>query len=345
VRLKKSHLLLLTISITLTIAVPLVVGGLGQFKLLSRLSWSSATALLFLIFVSWASNALRLRLLLGTTGRRLGFWEGTMITISAEFAGNTTPGAVGLPLTYAFLLHKLKLSFGGSMGMVSLIILADVIFYGTLMPLAAVFLFIEKTPHTSRMVVMVAFAVIGGSFILWVLIRYYRPVCLHVCRQMGRVRWFASRRYRLARTTVDYLRALRVLRGMPWSRRVGLYLVTLGYWVPRYMLLVVVIAAVGETTVPFTYLFLMQGLLNLGGQLIILPGGAGGVDMAYFVLMSPYLSPQTIGLTLILWRVYTYYLCLVVGAPIFLLKTGEAARDLLSKRRSEKPAFVHPGDQ
>ena len=332
-RLKKSHLLLLTVSITLTLAVPLVVGGLGQFRLLGRLSWASAAALVFIILVSWTSNALRLRLLLRAMGRRLGFAEGTLITIAAEFAGNATPGAVGLPVTYTFLLHKLKLSFGGAMGMVSVIILADVIYYGTLMPFAAVVLFFEKTPHTSRMAAVVAVVVIGGSFILWALFRYYRPACRYVGRQMGRVRWLASRRYRLARMTVDYLRALRILRSMSWPQRVGLYLVTLGYWVPRYTLLVVVIATVGKTAVPFTYIFLLQGLLNLGGQLVVLPGGAGGVDVAYSVLMSPYLSPQTIGLTLILWRVYTYYLYLAVGAPIFFFKTGEAARDLLSKRR------------
>jgi uncharacterized protein (TIRG00374 family) len=333
VRLKRSHLFLLTLSITLTLAVPLVIGGLGQFKLLGRLSWASATALMLIILVSWAANALRLRLLLRAMGRKIGFGEGTLITIAAEFAGNATPGAVGLPVTYTFLLRKLKLTFGGAMGMVSVIILADVLYYGTLMPFAAFVLFFERTPHTSRLVALVAVVVIGGCLILWALLKYYRPVCRHVGRQMGRVRWLASRRYRLGRMTVEYLRAMRILRSMSWSQRVGLYLVTLGYWVPRYTLLVVVIGTVGKTVVPFTYIFLMQGLLNLGGQIIFLPGGAGGVDAAYSVLMSPYLTPQTIGLTLILWRVYTYYLYLAVGAPIFLLKTGEAARALLSKRK------------
>jgi uncharacterized protein (TIRG00374 family) len=333
VHFKKSHLLLLTVSITLTLAVPLFIGGVGQFRLLSRLSWTWAMALTLIILVSWASNALRLRLLLGAMGRQIGFGEGTLITIAAEFAGNATPGAVGLPVTYAFLLRKLSLSFGEAMGMVSMIVLADVLYYATLMPLAAVALFFEKTPHSSRIAAVMAVVVIGGSFILWALVRYYRPVCGYIGRQMGRAEWLASRRYRLARMTVDYLRALRILRSMSWLQRVGLYLLTLGYWVPRYTILVVVIVAVGKTAVPFTYIFLMQGLLNLGGQLIVLPGGAGGVDVAYSVFMSPYLSPQTIGLSLILWRVYTYYLYLAAGAPIFLLKTGEAAHDLLSKRR------------
>jgi len=287
---------------------------------------------MLIVLVSWVFNAVRLRLLLRSMGRHVTYGEGALITIAAEFAGNATPGAVGLPATYTFLLRKLQLSFGSAMGLVSVIVLADVVYYGTLMPFAAFLLFFEGAPHTSRMVATVAVVVAGGSGILWTLVRYYRPVCRFIGRQMGRVKWLAARRYRLARMTVEYLRALRIVRGMSWSERVGLYLVTLGYWVPRYALLVVVIAVVGRTAVPFTYVFLMQGLLNLGGQLILMPGGGGGVDVAYSVFMSPYLNAQTIALTLILWRAYTYYLYLAVGAPIFLWKTGEAARDLLGNR-------------
>jgi uncharacterized protein (TIRG00374 family) len=333
VRLKKSYAFLLAVSIVLTMAVPLVLGGLDQFRLLSRLSWWAIVALVLIILVSWVFNAVRLRLLMGTMGWKIGMGESGLITIAAEFAGNSTPGAVGMPVTYTFLLRKRKITFGSAMGMISVIVLFDVLFFGTLMPLAAIALLFEKSPETtSRMVAVVTVVVMGGSLLLWAGSRYYRPVCRFVGHHMARWDWLARRRYRLARMTVEFLRALRIFRTMSWTQRLGLYLVTMGYWMPRYAVLAVVISIVGKKVVPFSYVFLMQGLLNLGGQVFILPGGGGGVDVAYSVLMSPYLAPEMIAFTLIAWRVYTFYLHLIVGGPIFLLKTGEAARELLGKR-------------
>lgn len=331
-RLKKSYMFLLMASILLMLAVPLVFGGFDQFKLLNRISWKLALIVLVIIAVSWTFNAARLRLLLRAMDRPIDMGEGALITIAGEFAGNATPGAIGLPVTYTFLLRKLKLSFGSAMGMVSVIVLMDVIFYGTLMPLAAVILFFEKAPHTSRMAAIIAVLVIGASITLWALFKYYPAVCSFIGRWMDRVKWLAPYRLRLRRMFVDYIRALRLLRRISWRQRIGLYVVTIGYWMPRYLLLVVLILTVGQKAVPFTYLFLLQGLLNLGGQIIIMPGGGGGVDVAYSFFMRPYLSPQAIGLTLLLWRACTYYLYLLLGAPVFFYKTGKIARELLNRK-------------
>ena len=330
-RMKKSFMFLLTASILLMLAVPLIFGGFDQFRLLNRISWEVALTVILIIAVSWTFNALRLRFLLGIMDRPINMGEGAMITIAGEFAGNATPGAIGLPVTYTFLLRKLKFSFGSAMGMVSVIVLMDVIFYGTLMPLAAFILLFEKAPHTTRMALIIAVLVIGASFILWALFRYYRGVCRTIGGLMDRVKWLSPHRRRLRRMFVDYIRALRLLRRISWKQRIGLYMVTIGYWMPRYLLLIVLIMTVGQKTVPFTYVFLMQGLLNLGGQIIIMPGGGGGVDVAYSFFMSPYLSAQAVGLTLILWRICTYYLYLLLGAPVFFYKTGKVARDLLAR--------------
>ena len=329
-RMKKSYMFLLTVSILLTLAVPLILGGVEQFSLLDRISWDIALIVLLIISVSWIFNALRLRLLLGAMDRPVDLGEGALISIAGEFAGNATPGAIGLPVTYTFLLRNLKLSFGSAMGMISVIVLMDVIFFGTMMPLASVILLFNRGPHSSRMAAIIAILVIGASVILWALFRYYPAACRHIGRQMERVKWLARYRHPLRRIFVDYIRALRMLRRMSWRQRAGIFVTTVGYWMPRYLLLAILIITVGQKKVPFTYLFLAQGLLNLGGQIIIIPGGGGGVDLAYSFFMSPYLSPQAIGLTLIMWRACTYYLYLLLGAPVFFYKTGKVAHDLLN---------------
>ena len=87
---------------------------------------------------------------------------------------------------------------------------------------------------------------------------------------------------------------------------------------PRYLVMVVVIYLVGAY-VPLAYLLIVQGLLNMGGQILGLPGGGGTEDAAYAALLSPYLSAQPLAFSLLVWRTYNFYWCLILGAPIFLI--------------------------
>src|SRR5512143_150176 len=97
---RKKWLLLLLVSLGLSLAAPLVLGGLSQFRLLHRLTIGAVLLLTFLKIVSWAFNALRTQFLLSFAGRPVGFLNAASITISAEFAGVTTPAGVGMAATY-----------------------------------------------------------------------------------------------------------------------------------------------------------------------------------------------------------------------------------------------------
>jgi uncharacterized membrane protein YbhN (UPF0104 family) len=57
---------------------------------------------------------------------------------------------------------------------------------------------------------------------------------------------------------------------MSWQQLAKLYLITLGFWVPRYLVLVVVVY---RASIPFFYLMLVQGALSMAGQIFLMPGG------------------------------------------------------------------------
>jgi hypothetical protein len=63
-RLKKSWLWLLATSLGLSLALPLALGGLGQFKLLDRFSWWAALLFALMMVVSWLFNSWRIRMLM-----------------------------------------------------------------------------------------------------------------------------------------------------------------------------------------------------------------------------------------------------------------------------------------
>jgi uncharacterized protein (TIRG00374 family) len=330
---KKKWLLLLLASVLLSLAAPLALGGLSQFKLLERLSWGFALLLALMMVISWAFDTLRTQFLMGLMGWRVGFREAALTTMSAEFAGVATPGGVGLIPTYAFLFNRLGVTLGKSVGLAGLIVVTDLAIYGTILPLAAIIQLLTGAgqPRALRLVAIVVLVVAGGARLVWFAVRHHRRFCSFLGQQMGKSPRLARRRWRLGRGLVEFLRALRLLKQMSWSELLALYLITLNLWLPRYLILVMVLDSVGQY-VPLAYLLMTQGVLNLGGQVLAMPGGAGTVEGGYAALMRPYLSLDVIAFTLLVWRSYSYYWYLLVGGPIFLYQTGKAARELLGKR-------------
>ncbi len=57
------------------------------------------------------------------------------------------------------------------------------------------------------------------------------------------------------------------------------------------------------------------------------------VDAGYAAFLSPYLAREPLAFTLLVWRTYNFYWFLLVGGPIFLYKTGEAAHNLLIRKK------------
>jgi uncharacterized protein (TIRG00374 family) len=329
-RLKKSWLWLLAASIGLSLALPLALGGLGQFQLLDRFSGWAALLFALLMMVSWLFNSGRIRMLLRVGGCRVSWREAVLTTASAEFAGVTTPGGVGMPATYIFLFHGLGVGVPAAVGLVGLIVVTDLVFYVTVMPLAALILWFEAgaQPDVLHLGAVVMLVVVGVTAILWNLGRYYRRICLCLGRRMGKVSRLARYRYRLARALLQFVRSLRLLQKMSWSQYLALSLITLGFWLPRYLLLFLIIHLAGQA-VPWAYLFLVQAALNLGSQIFIMPGGGGTVDAGYAAFLSPYLDRETLAFTLLMWRTYTLYWFLIVGGPIFSFKTAQVAHRLL----------------
>ena len=184
---RKKWLLLLLASLGLSLAAPLALGGLAQFRLLHRLTIGAILLLIFLKVVSWAFNALRAQFLLSFAGREVGFRDAALITISAEFAGVTTPGAVGMAATYTFLFNRLGLSLGRAAGVVGLIVVTDLALYATIMP-AAAFLQVLQGGWTYQNLRLVglSLAVVGaGAYCFYALVRHHRLVCGFMGRQIS----------------------------------------------------------------------------------------------------------------------------------------------------------------
>ena len=91
----------------------------------------------------------------------------------------------------------------------------------------------------------------------------------------------------------------------------------------RYSVLAVLVAGL-HYHISWAYSFLAQMLMLSVGQLTMLPGGSGGVELSFALLLAPVLDPANLGAVLILWRFATYYWVLLAGAPVFASLVGGA---------------------
>ena len=64
-----------------------------------------------------------------------------------------------------------------------------------------------------------------------------------------------------------------------------------------------------------------------------LPGAAGGAEASYLLFFGLFFPSGILGISTLIWRFITYYLCIFVGS-IFSIRSGAFKKD---KELSEKP--------
>jgi glycosyltransferase 2 family protein len=318
------------VAFTMSFAVPLYWAGVGPlFAELQKVSPRLIAAALTMVAVGWAFNAARLRLLTANVGITVPRRRAYAVVISTEFAGAATPGGVGGPLTYLYLLRRHGLDSARAASLYAVDHIMDLAFFATAFPLALlVFALGGSLDDPLWFSLAILGPLSGGVVTVIALMRHYRPLMRGMGRMLRWLRISLRRRQRIARWIIQFRHAIGLLLAMPRHRLALLYLYCAGHWLLRYSVLPLVLFGLGQN-VPWSYLFLVQGALLFAGQLSMLPGGAGGVELGFAALLAAWLDPGTLALGLLLWRFVTFYWYLLLGAPVFAITTGRVSRLLL----------------
>lgn len=332
----KRYLAIAAISLLVSLAIPLLYGGSEVLAQLAAVSpWLIASAI-GMILLGWGFNAARLRLLLSGVACRIPRRRALATVISTEFAGVASPAGVGGPLTYIYLLHRHGLSTAHAASLYAIDQITDLTFFATALPLAlAIFALDRHLEHPLLLLSMLIALLACGLILLWMLLHHYHGMLRLFGRILSRLRVRASRRRKAARWIIQFRHGIALLLGMPAYRLILLYVLCMGHWLMRYSVLPVILLGLGHA-VPWSYLFVIQGMLLFAGQLSFLPGGTGSVEVGFTALLAPWLAPEPLALTLVLWRFVTFYWYLLAGAPVFLLSAGSATRRLLLARNRPK---------
>lgn len=321
---------LILVSLAVSLSLPFIYGGLDSLDQLAALSPAVVVLLLGMIVAGWILNAGRIRILASGLGVRLPGHVALRTVLSAEFAAVATPASTGGAATYVFLLSRRGLRLGEAAAIVAFDHVMDLIFFATAMPVALLLFFTGQgvTQSLSAPAILIGVLTLGVGMLLW-LPRHYRVLAIWLGRVIRRVPGLRRLRYRLARWLIQFRASATLLLRLGVGRLLLVYLLCVGHWLLRYGVLPVLLYFMGYTG-PWSYIFLAQGLMFFIGHLSFLPGGAGGVELAFAALLRPYLDGGTTAAAILVWRFCTFYWYLLAGAPVFIFT---ASRPVPGRRR------------
>ena len=319
---RRTGVWLILLSITLSLAVPLAYGGIDALSALREVSASSFALLLAMAMLSWVFSGARLRLLARALGVRLSAKTAVSTIVACEFAAVTTPLGSGSLPTHVLLLSRRGISAGRTIAIMATDRAVDLIFFATALPFAvAAYVLDAKHSDLSRWGYTAGVLLLAGLCLLYLLIHHHRFVTVRFGRAISVIPWLKTKRWRLARLFIHFHNSVRLLFKMGRGPLVLLYVLCMSHWLIRYSILPLLLWATGHA-VPWSYLFVVQGLALFIGQMSMLPGGGGGVELALSMLLRPYLNPAITAAALLGWRFVTFHWSLIVGAPVFLLLMG-----------------------
>ncbi|MCX7907430.1 MAG: flippase-like domain-containing protein [Bacteroidetes bacterium] len=313
-RLSRRHLftpLLLSLGVLVGIAI-----GLGEpspwHLLRGAFDGRWLAVALLLLGASLGLRTLRLRWL---AAGRLSWRAAWRVQLWWEFAGTVTPSSIGGAPAAVYFMCRERMRAGVASSVALLAVLFDQLWLATL-----VFALCVSAWYVPLFPLGGAFK--GGAVLLlalplgWTGLLGYlvlRPDWIpRIGQRICRLGLFRRYQELVQRELQELVVRSREFRRRPLGFFFKGYALTLLVWLTRMGVLLAVVASLVPSA-DWLLLFLRQALLLLGGLLIPTPGGSGGVEGLFMLLVAP-LLPRAFRVPILgLWRLLTYHLLVLSG--------------------------------
>ena len=255
---------------------------------------------------------------------RLRFAGAVRAQLAWDFFSNVTPSTLGGgPIVPAYISRDSHIPLGESTAFMLFAMLLDQtwIAFGIATVLTGS-LVIDLVPDSLGIAGSVTFMIYFSGYLLWVVLFAYatlfRPQFL--ASLVNRV--FSLRLLRRLQDKVSTVmstlqqraRALRTQRPMFYVKG---FLLTVAVWLSRYALVIVILASFHDS-LDHVLAFMRTVAMMLGALVMPTPGGAGGVEGLYVLMVGPLVPQGLIAPSLLIWRILAYYVFLAAGAYLTL---------------------------
>ncbi len=255
---------------------------------------------------------------------RLSLMEGTRGQLAWDFFSNVTPSAIGGgPVATLYVAKDRGMPVGEAMAIMMFSILMDQLWFALSIPvvLAASFA-LEVIPASIGSVGLWTFVVVFVGMLGWAALFAYatlfRPSLMErLANRIFDFKYLSSFHDRVMDEMHMFTRRARALRAESLGFYLRGFLLTIGVWMGRYLLIVFIIWSV-VPSFDKLLVFLRTIAMTLSSLVLPTPGGSGGLEGLYALFIGPLIPEALVAPTLFAWRFLGYYIFIALGAYLFL---------------------------
>ncbi len=241
-----------------------------------------------------------------------------------DFFSNVTPSTLGGgPIAPAYISRDSQLPLGEATAFMLFAMLLDQIWIAVgIVSVLSASLVMDLVPDSLGIAGSVTFMLYFSGYMAWVAIFAYatlfRPQLLAgLVQKLFSVRGLRRMKDRV--TAVMHTLQLRasILRKQQPLFYIKGFLLTVAVWISRYVLVVIILASFYDD-LDHVLAFMRTVAMMLGALIMPTPGGAGGIEGLYALLVGPLVPQGLIAPSLLIWRLLAYYVFLAAGAYLTL---------------------------
>lgn len=263
---------------------------------------------------------------------RIPFIPALRTQLAWDFYANITPSVIGgTPFAALYMNKDQRIPLGEASGIMMFLMLLDQIWFAaSILIMLVASRFIEVIPASVGSIgegaISLYFVVIMGWAAIFAYATLVRPEILE---------WLIKKLFSLPFLRRFKARADREMEGLqaraalirkekPLFFVKGVFL-TASLWICRYFLLLFVVMSITDVADPMQILFRAMAIL-LSYIVMPTPGGAGGIEAAYTVFMTPLLGAAYVAPSLFAWRFIGFYMFIIIGVFLTAKTMGEQSR-------------------
>ncbi|MFO7823081.1 MAG: lysylphosphatidylglycerol synthase transmembrane domain-containing protein [Cyclobacterium sp.] len=303
-------------------------------------AWSIMLAVVF-IFMRDAGYVFRIREL---TDRHLTWGRAIFVIVLWEFASAVTPSIVGGTAVAVFILNKEGIPLGKALAVTMLTAILDNLFFVLGAPIILFFaqgyIFPDSRVLEMRLgnsleyLFWVSYSLYTLYSLLMALALFFRPrVFKWLLLKLFSIKWLKKWKYQANIYGDQIIQASKEFRGKKLKFWIIVVFTTIFIWSSRYFMLNALISAYASISLfEHVVIFARQIIMWIVMMISPTPGSSGTAEFFFAQFFNEFLTGYTF-VTSILWRMFSYYPYLLLGA-IFLPRW---IRQVFFKKK-DKPA-------